>query len=164
MSDIDGSITGEVREHIMLIGINRPEKYNSYTPQMARQLINAFTQLDEDPNLWVGVVFGHGKQFCAGLDLPKWTDRMESGGTKKGDHNTLDPMSLGRACKKPIVTACHGISYTLGIELALAGDIVIAADNCRFSQLEPKRGIHATGGATIRFVDRGGSQLASLVS
>ena len=41
----------------------------------------------------------------------------------------------------------------LGIELALGGDIVIAADNCRFSQLEPKRGIHATGGATIRFVE-----------
>lgn len=66
------------------------------------------------------------------------------------------PVALGRGCRKPIVTACHGITFTLGIELALAGDIVIAADNCRFSQLEPTRGIPATDGATIRFVQRSG--------
>jgi enoyl-CoA hydratase/carnithine racemase len=68
----------------------------------------------------------------------------------------VDPMALARACRKPIVTAVHGITYTAGIEMMLAGDIVVAADDCRFSQLEPKRGIHATGGATIRFVERGG--------
>ena len=50
-------------------------------------------------------------------------------------------MGFGRACRKPIVTACHGISYTLGIELALAGDIVIAADNCRFvANVDPTTG------------------------
>ena len=72
---------------------------------------------------------------------------MEAGGSREGESNAVDPIGFGRACRKPIVTACHGITYTLGIELALAGDIVIAADNCRFSQLEPKRAIHATGGA-----------------
>ena len=50
----------------------------------------------------------------------------------------------------------QGVTYTLGIELMLAGDIVVAADDCRFSQLEPLRGIHAAGGASIRFVQRGG--------
>ncbi|MDX1734095.1 MAG: crotonase/enoyl-CoA hydratase family protein, partial [Halioglobus sp.] len=110
----------------------------------------------EEDELRCGVIFGHGDHFTAGLDLPKWTGRMEAGKSGQSDRDSLDPMALGRACGKPIVTACHGITYTLGIELALAGDIVIAADNCRFSQLEPKRAIHATGGATIRFVDRGG--------
>ena len=65
-------------------------------------------------------------------------------------------MALGRRCSKPIVTAVQGVTYTLGIELMLAGDIVVAAADCRFSQLEPLRGIHAAGGATIRFVQRGG--------
>jgi enoyl-CoA hydratase len=120
---------------------------------MAKQLVAAYTRLDEDVDLWVGVVFGHGDHFTAGLDLPKWTGLMEQG--VNGDDN-IDVVGLGRACRKPIVTAVHGITYTLGIELALGGDIVIAADNSRFSQLEPKRGIHATGGATIRFVERGG--------
>ena len=154
MAEDEGGISVEVRNHILLIGFNRPQKYNGYTPTMARELVAAFNRLEEDDELRCGVVFGHGDHFTAGLDLPKWTGRMESGGG--GDPDAVDPMALGRACRKPIITACHGITFTLGIELALAGDIVIAADNCRFSQLEPKRAIHATGGATIRFVDRGG--------
>lgn len=156
MSNTDGSITVEVRDHIMLIGINRPEKYNSYTPHMARLLIDAFTRLDEDQNLWVGVVFGHGKHFTAGLDLPKWTEGMASETKHAGGEKEVDPVALGRSCRKPIVTAVQGITFTFGIELALAGDIVIAADDCRFSQLEPARGIHATGGATIRITERAG--------
>lgn len=154
MSNEEGSITTEVRGHIMLIGLNRPEKYNGYTPTMANQLVAALTLLDEDVDLWVGVIFGHGDHFTAGLDLPKWTGSMAKGVSGDGSH--IDVVGLGRACRKPIVTAVHGITFTLGIELAMAGDIVIAADNCRFSQLEPKRGIMATGGATIRFVERGG--------
>ena len=68
----------------------------------------------------------------------------------------VDPTALGRSCRKPVVYAVKGITYTVGIELMLGGDIVVAADDCRFRQHEPLRGIHATGGATIRFVERGG--------
>lgn len=150
----------ETRGHVLLIGLNRPEKYNGYTPTMARQLIEAFTRLDTEDDLWVGVLFGHGDHFTAGLDLPKWTDRMAADDRperrKDDGQGPVDPVGLGRSCRKPIVTAVQGITFTFGIEIALAGDIVIAADNCRFSQLEPARGIHATGGATIRFVERGG--------
>lgn len=154
MSNEEGSISTEVRQHVLLIGFNRPEKYNGFTPTMAKQLIAALTRLDEEIELRVGVIFGHGDHFTAGLDLPKWTDDMENGVTGTGEQ--IDMCGLMRACRKPIVTAAHGISFTLGIEVALGGDIVIAADNCRFSQIEPKRGIMATGGATIRFVQRGG--------
>ena len=157
MVDNEGSVTTEIKDHILLIGLNRPEKYNGYTPTMAAQLVDAITLLDEDDELWVGVLFGYGDHFTAGLDLPKWTQRMsENNRSHTNASERVDPMALGRACKKPIVTAVQGITYTFGIELALAGDIIIAAENCRFSQLEPARGIHATGGATIRFVERGG--------
>ncbi len=157
MSDSEGSISVEQRGHILLIGLNRPEKYNGYTPTMAKELLDAFTLLDESNELFVGVLFGHGEHFTAGLDLPKWTGRMQHGSSiKENSEQPVDPIALGRACRKPIITAVQGITFTFGIELALAGDIVIAADNCRFSQLEPARGIHATGGATIRFVQRGG--------
>ena len=158
MSDSEGSISVEQRGHILLIGLNRPAKYNGYTPTMAKQLVEAFTRLDESNELFVGVLFGHGDHFTAGLDLPKWTERMQQESTCGGGlaEAPVDPMALGRACRKPIITAVQGITFTFGVEIALAGDIVIAADNCRFSQLEPARGIHATGGATIRFVQRGG--------
>ncbi|MEH6569568.1 MAG: enoyl-CoA hydratase-related protein, partial [Halioglobus sp.] len=102
MSNEEGSITTEVRGHILLIGLNRPEKYNGYTPTMAKQLVAALTLLDEDADLWVGVIFGHGDHFTAGLDLPKWTDRMATGDSV--NEEKIDVCGLGRACRKPIVT------------------------------------------------------------
>ena len=66
MSDDEGSISTEVRGHL-LIGPNCPEKYNGYTPTMARQLGSAMTYEEDD--LRVGVIFGHD-HFTAGLDLP----------------------------------------------------------------------------------------------
>ena len=157
MSNDEGSISVEIHDHMLLIGLNRPEKYNGVTPKMSAELVSAYTQLDEDDDLRVGVLFGHGDHFTAGLDLPKWTERMERNHRPSSKESSkVDPFGFGRSCRKPIVTAVHGITYTFGIEVALAGDIIIAADDCRFSQLEPARGIHATGGATLRFVERGG--------
>jgi enoyl-CoA hydratase/carnithine racemase len=63
---------------------------------------------------------------------------------------------MGRACRKPIVTAVQGITFTVGIEMMLAGDIVVAADDCRFCQMEAKRGIAPLGGAHFRYVERAG--------
>ena len=103
------------------------------------------------------MLYAHGPHFTAGLDLPRFADRI-TGGNRAGDWGggRVDPLGLGRSCTKPIISAVKGITFTLGIELMLAGDVVIAAEDCRFSQLEPKRGLHAIGGATIRFVQRGG--------
>ena len=157
--DPEGRITSEVRGTLLLVGIERVAKLNGFTPKMYDELADALTRLDEDSALRVGVLFGHGDHTTAGLDLPKWSARFA-----KPDENTpggrgtkrVDPVALGRRCRKPIVTAVHGITFTIGIELMLAGDIVVAADDCRFNQLEPRRGIMATGGATLRFVERGG--------
>ena len=70
---------------------------------------------------------------------------------------SVDPLSLRPPLRtKPLVCAVQGICFTLGIELMLAADIVIAADDCRFAQIEVKRGIMPAGGATIRMVERAG--------
>jgi enoyl-CoA hydratase len=153
-----GSIVTEViADHVWSMAIARPSKYNGFTPEMMEELVDAYTRLDEDAELWVGVLHAHGPHFTAGLDLPSFADRMAAA-DRAGDWGAgrVDPLGLGRSCRKPIISAVKGITYTLGIELMLAGDIVIAAEDGRFSQLEPKRGLHAIGGATIRFVQRGG--------
>jgi enoyl-CoA hydratase len=81
-------------------------------------------------------------------------------GRKAIPEGCVEPTDLGtpgyRRRTKPMVVAVKGITYTLGIELMLAADVVIAADDCRFSQLEVKRGIMATGGATLRMAERAG--------
>lgn len=151
----EGCITVERRGHVLLMGLDRMEKLNSFTPKMHGELQSAFVELDENPELRVGIVFGHGKHFTAGLDLPKFMAWLAEGRSPI-DPDKVDPWSRGKRCSKPVITAVKGISYTAGLELMLAGDIVIAADDCRFSQMEPKRGIMATGGGVMRFIERGG--------
>src|SRR5215510_8399178 len=68
----------------------------------------------------------------------------------------IDPFGLANQCRKPIVTAVTGIVFMVGIEMMLAGDIVVAADNCRFCQMEAKRGIAPLGGGHFRFLTRAG--------
>jgi enoyl-CoA hydratase/carnithine racemase len=63
---------------------------------------------------------------------------------------------MTKQCRKPIVTAVQGIVFTVGIEMMLAGDIVVAADDCRFCQMEAKRGIAPLGGAQFRYITRAG--------
>ncbi len=155
----EGSIDCEVRGNLLLIRINRPAKRNGFTPCMFRELGEAYTRLDDDPALRVGVLHAAGEHFTAGLDLPTIAPLMQRG-EKAVPLGLVDPLNLGtegyRRRTKPMVVAVKGITYTLGIELMLAADIVIAADNCRFSQLEVKRGIMATGGATLRMAERAG--------
>jgi enoyl-CoA hydratase/carnithine racemase len=155
----EGSIDLEVQDGVLLIGINRPNKRNGFTPKMYRELGEAYTRLDDDPALRVGVLHAMGDHFTAGLDLPTIAPLMQRG-EKAVPLGLVDPLNLGmegyRRRIKPMVVAVQGITYTLGIELMLAADIVVAADNCRFSQLEVKRGIMATGGATLRMAERAG--------
>lgn len=152
----EGDITTELRGHIFLIGLNRPEKYNGLTPYMFDKLADAYEQMDSNPDVHVGILFAHGAHFTAGLDLPKFTARMADGGHEH-DENRVDIYGLrGKQRTKPLITAVKGITYTAGLEMALASDMIIAARGTRFSQLEPKRAIMATGGATFRFVERGG--------
>jgi enoyl-CoA hydratase/carnithine racemase len=145
-----------IDEHILGMQIDRPAKLNGFTPEMMDALVDALTRLDEDEDLRCGLVHAAGPHFTAGLDLPRFQARMQSGQRSMDRDGMVDPTSLGRTCRKPVVYAVKGITYTVGIELMLGGDIAVAADDCRFRQHEPLRGIHATGGATIRFVERGG--------
>ncbi|MGC1172824.1 crotonase/enoyl-CoA hydratase family protein [Polaromonas sp.] len=159
ISSAEGSIDCTVRGPLLLIAINRPAKRNGFTPRMFRELGQAYTRLDDDPALRVGVLHAVGEHFTAGLDLPTIAPLMQRG-EKAVPLGLVDPLDLGmegyRRRSKPMVVAVQGITYTLGIELMLAADIVVAADDCRFSQLEVKRGIMATGGATLRMAERAG--------
>jgi len=158
---IDTTVLGEVLQ----ICINRPAKRNGFTPKMFRELAGAYTRLDDEPGLRVGVLCAAGGHFTAGLDLPSMAPLMQRG-EKAVPVGLVDPLDLGmegyRRRTKPMLVAVQGITYTLGIELMLAADIVVAADDCRFSQLEVQRGIMATGGATLRMAERAGSGNALL--
>ena len=146
------TITLEVRDHILLIGLNRPEKLNAADEEMLHGLAIAYGQLDADPNLWVGLVFAHGDHFTAGLDLMDVGPKMATGSLNMVPEGGLDPWGMStKQVSKPVVMATRGTCFTLGVELALASEIVIAATDSKFAQLEVARAILPFGGGTIRF-------------
>ena len=143
-------ITTETREHVLLIGLDRPDKRNAFDLAMLRELALAFTRYEDEPALRCAVLFGHGEHFTAGLDLAEVGPAVASG-QPLFPADAVDPLGLhGRARSKPLVIALQGWCLTIGIELALAGDIRVAARNTRFGQIEIKRGIFPFGGATLR--------------
>jgi enoyl-CoA hydratase/carnithine racemase len=152
----EGRITVERRGHVLLIGLDRPKKLNGLTPEMLRALAEAFTAFEADEEAWAGVLHAHGANFTAGLQLDRCAPIMARG-ESLFPLSCIDPMGLREPKRsKPLVAAVRGICFTAGLELMLAADIVVAGADCRFSQLEVRRGIMPTGGATIRFVERAG--------
>lgn len=156
MSDADGRIATDLRGHVFVITIDRPKKLNGFSVKMIRELAAAYTSLEENDDAWVGLLCAEGAHFTAGLQLDQLGPYMARGETVWPEAD-VDPLGLrARKRTKPVVVAVQGITYTLGIELMLAADIVVAAHDCRFAQLEVKRGIMATGGATLRMMERAG--------
>lgn len=142
----------EQRGHVLLIGINRPDKRNAFDLELIDQFGAAYERLGTDPDVRVGVVHAMGDHFSAGLDLAEVGGKVAQVGPAAlaGDY-TFDPFGMwAPPVPKPVVMAVQGIAFTLSIELALASDIVIAADDVRFRQLEIGRGIIPFGGATLR--------------
>lgn len=154
MSD-EGSINLSVEGHVLRIEIARPEKRNSLTPAMMAGLATAFDRLQSDPALRVGLLYAAGDHFTSGLDLMKFVPLM-TGTEPQPVYNGIDPLQLKARCNKPLVAAVSGYVFTVGIELILACDIVVAADDCVFGQLETARGIMVSGGGTVRWVQQVG--------
>jgi enoyl-CoA hydratase len=143
-------ITTRVDGHVLHIGVARPEKRNAFDRAMNRALAEAYDRLATDPSLRAGVLFAEGDHFSAGLDLADVGPAVAAGEPFIPEGLT-DPYGIwGPPCPKPVVMAVQGIAFTLSIELALAADVVVAAEDVRFAQLEVSRGIVPFGGATVR--------------
>jgi len=145
-------ITLERHGHVLLIGLNRPEKRNAADFTLLQELAAAYGELEHDSELRVGLVHGVGDHFTAGLDLADIGPRIAQGGLDFVPEGGIHPWQVeGKQLSKPVVIAVQGTCFTLGIELILASDIAVAAESTQFGQLEVSRGILPFGGATLRF-------------
>ncbi|MFN0318265.1 MAG: crotonase/enoyl-CoA hydratase family protein, partial [Burkholderiales bacterium] len=147
-------ISFERREGVALIGLNRPAKRNAFDIGMFLQLASALGEVDRDDTLRCALLFGHGDHFTGGLELPEWMPFLRDGRMPPLPAGAVDPL---RRCdqpnlSKPRVMAVQGWCLTIGMELMLAADIRVAAEDARFAQIEVKRGIYPVGGATVRLV------------
>ena len=119
----------------LIIEVDRHTKMNGFTPSMFDGISTAYEELEGDDDLWVGVLTFAGPHTTAGLDLPKFFGPGADRNSHQQETDRPDAFALRRRCNKPVVMAVQGVTYTIGIEMMLAADIVIAADDSRFCQL-----------------------------
>ena len=143
-------VTVEQTGHLPLIGLDRADKRNAFDLRMLRELAEALTADEDDVDARCAVLFAEGAHLTAGLALAGVGAAVKDGAPLFPE-DAVDPLGLhGRVRQKPLVMAVQGWCLTIGIELSLAADIRVAADDTRFGQIEINRGIFPFGGATIR--------------
>ncbi len=137
----------EVRGHVAVITINRPEARNAVNGEVAAGLEAAIDRLEDDDDLWIGVLTGAGSVFCAGADLKAVSEgRGREISTERGGFAGY----VLRERTKPIIAACDGPALAGGTEIVLASDLVIASTAARFGVPEVKRSLVAAAGGLFR--------------
>ncbi|KAF9011428.1 enoyl-CoA hydratase [Cyathus striatus] len=151
--------------HVLLLTLNRPASLNALTPRMSQDLKALLDWFEEEPELWVVIVTGSGRAFCAGADLKAWNKKQQSGNTTEQEDVVASVHGFAsisrRQSIKPIIAAVHGGAYGGGVELVLNCDLVLASRDAKFALPEVKRGVVATQGGIPRLARIAGHQLAS---
>lgn len=139
----------EVRGHVLVITLNRPEAKNAFNAALSQALSAALDRLDEDPALRVGVLTGAGGSFSAGMDLKALLKGEVSSTPKRGGFGimTLPPT-------KPLIAAIEGYAVAGGLELALCCDLIVATEASKLGLPEVKRGLVAVGGGLLKLPKR----------
>jgi enoyl-CoA hydratase len=146
----------ERRGHVMMIGINRPQKANAFNLQLCRELSSAYAEFDRDDSARVGILHSFGNHFTGGMDLPTVAPEVSAGNSISATDGIHPWQVDGQQLSKPLIAAVHGKCMTLGVELVLAADIVVCTASATFVQLEPQFGLFPFGGTTIRLPQRAG--------
>jgi enoyl-CoA hydratase/carnithine racemase len=134
---------------VAVVELNRPEKLNAMTPEMADLLIEAVDTCNANPDVRAVVLTGAGpKSFCAGSDIAE----LDTYATAWDFRNRREYCDCIRALKKPTIAAINGYAFGGGLEMALACDIRIASSNARLGAPEIKLGWIGGGGVTAHLV------------
>ena len=136
------SIVLKIENNIATITLNRPEVFNSFNREMALLMHQTLDDCANDRNVRAIVITGAGKAFCAGQDLKEVTTPELNPGFRKILEEHYDPIiERIRTIEKPIVAAVNGVAAGAGANIALACDIVVAAESASFIQAFSKIGL-----------------------
>ncbi|MGI6208499.1 MAG: enoyl-CoA hydratase-related protein [Anaerolineae bacterium] len=142
----------ERRDHVAYVTINRPEVMNALHPPAQAELAQVFEEIAADDRVWAVVLTGAGERaFSAGADL-KYRMSQSDEAALRG--RAVVGTSALEGCWKPIVAAINGYAVGGGLELALACDILVAAEHAQFGLPEPRRGLLADEGGVVKLARR----------
>jgi enoyl-CoA hydratase len=137
----------ETRGHVALITINRPEARNAVNGEVANGIEGAIDRMEEDDDVWMGVLTGAGPVFCAGADLKAINaGKAAELQTERGGFGGITQ----RTRTKPIIAAVDGPALAGGTEIVLACDLVVASTDAQFGIPEVKRSLVAAAGGLFR--------------
>lgn len=140
-------ITFEVQGHVAVIRLDRVEARNAINAAMAEAIEGAIDRLEDDDDLWVGVLTHEGPVFCAGADLKEIAAGNAGGlSTKRGGFGGI----VMRERTKPLIAAVDGHAVAGGTEIALACDLRVASSASKFGIPEVKRSLVAAAGGLVR--------------
>jgi enoyl-CoA hydratase/carnithine racemase len=140
----------EKRGRLAIVTLNRPERMNALHPPAHFELHDIWNDFENDPQVWVGVLTGAGdKAFSAGNDL-KYTAEHGRNVVRSSAESGFGGLTNRTRCWKPIIAAVNGYALGGGFEMALACDIIIAADHARLGLPEPRVGLIASAGGVHR--------------
>lgn len=157
MNNIDFEHDG----YVATIRLNRPEKLNTITLQMTKDINELVTTCNNDVNIRVVILTGAGdKSFCAGSDITQ----LDNYATHWDFRNRLDYGDAIRSIKKPVIAAVNGYAYGGGLELCLCSDIRLAAETASFCAAEIKLGWIGGGGVSFYLTHNiGASNAAKMI-
>ena len=159
MADSYEQITSELRDRVLLLTLNRPEKLNVWTPRMMRELTDAITTANDDTSIGAIVVTGAGRGFCAGADMESVLAGGDAG-LGEVESSAGDWVGLCRS-SKPLVAALNGAAIGVGITMVLPFDQIFAAKEAKISVRFVKLGIVPELASTHFLVARCGYGAAS---
>ena len=143
----------EKKDHLTIVTINRPEVMNAISPPTSVEMDRAFNEFDDDPDAWVCIITGSGdRAFSAGNDLKYQAQHGGEAVAKayEGVKGKFGGNTSRFDCFKPFIAAVNGLALGGGFEIALACDIIIAAENAQFGLPEPRVGLMPAAGGVHR--------------
>jgi 2-(1,2-epoxy-1,2-dihydrophenyl)acetyl-CoA isomerase len=154
-------ILSEQKGNVLILKLNRPDKFNSFNREMALQLIAALDKAGNDKTVRAILLTGEGKAFCAGQDLSEAID-PNGPGIKKIVDEHYNPIILKiRNMEKPVIAAVNGVAAGAGANIALACDIVFVGKSASFIQAFSKIGLIPDSGGTFTLPRLVGFNMAS---
>jgi enoyl-CoA hydratase len=139
--------TKEIKKHVALIELNRPNELNALNLELMGELRDALKELDKDESTRVIVLTGNQKAFAAGADIKQMAGKNSTDMLLIDQFSTWDQI---KKTKKPIIAAVSGFALGGGCELALTCDMIIASETAQFGQPEIKIGVMPGAGGTQR--------------
>jgi enoyl-CoA hydratase/carnithine racemase len=134
----------EQKGKIAIITLNRPRALNAINAELRQELDQYILNIRDNPDVWVAIICGAGKSFCAGADIKQGEPKIL--GSPQGMDERIRPDQVW----KPFIAAIHGYCLGAGLELALTCDLRVAAEGARFGQPEVNVGEIPGAGGTQR--------------